>query len=164
MTIIYTPEQVAAAQAVAKADAEMLSYLHDEPPGDQAWEEWNDRYQAAYQAYETADSVYRRLLGDIDPHDVTTAAPHNPLLPAIIPDHGVVQTEDGHFLAGPFFHSRDIGPWAVDLYDPPLNDPAARLVLTLEVDSRDHAQAMVDLMTWALGAGARTSDGQTVAA
>lgn len=159
MTIIYTPEQVAAANAIINADAQLMDYLNHEPFGSsEKWNHWNDGYQAAFEDLETAESVYRRLVGKVDPHDVVHTVPTNPLLPAIIPDNGVVQTEDGHFLAGPFFHSRDIGPWAVDLYDPPLNDPAARRVLTLEVDSRDHAQAMVDLMTWALGAGARTND------
>jgi hypothetical protein len=154
--IIYTPEQVAAAKAVANADADMLSYLHDEPTGEQAWEEWNDRYQAAYQAYEDAAANYRRLLGDIDPHDVIQGAPINPLVQVM---GRTCKTADGYFLAGPFFHDSDYEPWSVDLYDPPLSMPGvARRVVTVEVSCRAHAQQMVDLVTWALGAGACTSE------
>ena len=164
MTIIYTPEQFAAAHNVIFAENRLRDWLYEGPVGDQAWAEWNPQYEAAYQLFEDASSVFRRLLGDINPRDVTAAASANPLLPAIIPDNGVVQTEDGHFLAGPEFHARDIGPWMVDHYDPPLGNFCARRVITIRTDSRDQAQAMVDLMTWALDIGARTSDSEAAVA
>jgi hypothetical protein len=157
MTIIYTPEQLAAAHAVINADAEVMDYLNHEPSDNNpAWQHWNDGYQAAFQTHETADSIYRRLLGDIDPHDVICAATINPLVQVM---GRTCKTADGYFLAGPFFHDSDSEPWSVNLYDPPLSMPGvARRVVTVEVSCRAHAQQVVDLVTWALGAGARTTE------
>ncbi|MBF6277049.1 hypothetical protein [Nocardia nova] len=159
--IIFTPEQLAAAHGVVNADAEVMDFLHHEPVNldGPKWEHWNDGYQAAFQVHETADSLYRRLVGDIDPNDVIHGGIINPLGPSLVPDSGTVETADRRFVAGPFFHSRDTGPWAVDLYDPPLTAGLdARRVVTLTATGREHAQQIVDLVTWALGAGARTSE------
>ncbi len=159
MTIIYTPEQVTAAENVIHTDSDLANYFNREPLGDSAkWNRWNDGYQAAFDAYETAALIYRRLVGTIDPHTVTAAAPSNPLRPSIVPENGTVETDDGHFLAGPFFQAQVTGPWCVDLYDPPLRGPAPLLVATVNTHGRDQAQQIVDLVSWALGAGARLAD------
>lgn len=58
----YTPEQVAAAHAFVAADAHRNELLVDEPAMTSlAWGAWNDRYQAAYKAWQTADDACWRL-------------------------------------------------------------------------------------------------------
>ncbi|RJO71401.1 hypothetical protein D5S18_24835 [Nocardia panacis] len=154
--ILYTPAQIAAARALVSADEEVWDYLHDEPHSEgRARDEWDDGYEAACARQQAAAGVFAHLFGDIDPYNVIEGAPTNPLHPTA---PGVSETGDGRFIAGPERLGQDKGLWMVDLYDPPLLEHGTRRVLTIRATGYDHAQQLVDLASWALGAGARTDE------
>ncbi|NKY48006.1 hypothetical protein [Nocardia cerradoensis] len=155
--IIFTPEHIAAAKAVVNADAEVDSYRYDEPYSEgQEWFAWNDRLNAAQEAQDQAVAAFRALLGDLDPTDVAQGAPINPLTETLT--EGVYHTHDHRFFASAYYRGEHAGKWAVDVYDPPIGEQDFRIVVRLVATDRQHAQQMVDLATWALGAGARTSE------
>ncbi|MGW5514280.1 hypothetical protein [Nocardia africana] len=155
--IIFTPEHIAHASAVVKADAEVDSYRYDEPYSEgQAWDDWNDRLNAAQEAQDKAVAAFRELLGDLDPTDIVQGAPINPLIETLTP--GVYHTCDHRFFASPYYRGEHAGKWAVDVYDPPITELGYQVVVRLVATDREHAQQLVDLATWAVGAGARTSE------
>lgn len=163
---IYTPDQIAAADQLAHANGHLLDILHNEPVDHGLrWDQWNDTYQDAWHKHESAEETYRALFGGTAPNafEVLRASRElqNPLRPTLSP--GTWRTRDDRFFVGRYLpgHPTKAGQMAVDFFELTVNAApesfdVRRHHVQVDVADLEQAQQVVEQITWATAAGART--------
>lgn len=164
MTIIYTPTHTHAAEELREACAALYDALDHEPAPGPLWDDWNNNaYQPAWNRHIVAEATYAHMFpAGHAPHtlDIISSANHhhtNPLRPSLAPS--VYRTRDNRFLAGPYLPDRQkAGKWVVE-YWPEGIDIDATPPLPVDANNLEHAQQIVDLITWAISDdGARNGE------
>lgn len=163
MTVIYTPQHITAASELREACANLHDALDHEPlPGSALWDDWNNNsYQPAYSRHVCAEATYAHLWPkDHAPHTLDVLASHhtrNRLQQTLVPN--VWGTEDQRFLVGPYLPSRDKeGKWAVEFWADGIYAPNSTTTVLVDAADKEHAQQIVELITWATGDGARNGE------
>lgn len=156
MTIVYTPQHLAAALEMRDACTVLGEAIANAPdPG---------VYRAAWDRHVLATSMWAGMwpAGHV-PHtlDVIASAHQHPnMLRLALAEH-VYATADGRFVVSPYLPGPKSGKWAVE-YRPHGSDEDSAYLIDVDgdndVDGVANAQLVIDLIDWAYTDGAR--DGQ----